>query len=286
MSVLPVRLFGDPVLRTEADPVVTFDRELRTRAFSLQTGQQILDEELDLPAGRAINMGVASAALVYDNALFSYTSPFAGQRYRFQLSPLVGDLQLVQAVADFRRYFFVRPVTLALQGLHNGKYGRDSDGLIDDPDVRLVLETDADGRVWAGSSGGLVLVEADTVRAVFTTDDGLPANSVTDLIVDSRGVLWVTTDEGTARFDGHRFEDVGVGSESATAIAEDRSGAVWVGLGEGALVRYGPGGPERFALPGKHFELSRIMQPLAPYKDVLTVVSGTAHHQAVRGVMS
>jgi hypothetical protein len=31
---------------------------------------------------------------------------------------------------------------------------------------------------------------------------------------------------------------------------------------------------------GKNFELSRIMTPLAPYKDVLTAVSGLAHHQA------
>ncbi|GAA0273783.1 peptide deformylase [Cryptosporangium japonicum] len=30
MSVRPVRLFGDPVLRTPADPVVDFDRQLRS----------------------------------------------------------------------------------------------------------------------------------------------------------------------------------------------------------------------------------------------------------------
>ena len=29
MTVQPIRLFGDPVLRTPADPVVDFDRELR-----------------------------------------------------------------------------------------------------------------------------------------------------------------------------------------------------------------------------------------------------------------
>ena len=29
MTVRPIRLFGDPVLRTQADPVVTFDRALR-----------------------------------------------------------------------------------------------------------------------------------------------------------------------------------------------------------------------------------------------------------------
>jgi hypothetical protein len=31
---------------------------------------------------------------------------------------------------------------------------------------------------------------------------------------------------------------------------------------------------------GKHFELSRILTPLAPYKNQLTAVSGLAHHQA------
>lgn len=30
MTVQPIRLFGDPVLRTPADPVATFDKELRT----------------------------------------------------------------------------------------------------------------------------------------------------------------------------------------------------------------------------------------------------------------
>ena len=29
MTVQPIRLFGDPVLRTPADPVVDFDKELR-----------------------------------------------------------------------------------------------------------------------------------------------------------------------------------------------------------------------------------------------------------------
>ena len=48
---------------------ITFDRELRTRAFSFNTGEQILDDEVDLPAGRALNLGVATAALVYDNSL-------------------------------------------------------------------------------------------------------------------------------------------------------------------------------------------------------------------------
>ena len=36
MTVRAIRLFGDPVLRTEADPVVTFDRELRQLVQDLE----------------------------------------------------------------------------------------------------------------------------------------------------------------------------------------------------------------------------------------------------------
>jgi Tol biopolymer transport system component len=75
----------------------------------------------------AFNMAQASAALVYDNALFGYTSPFAGQRYRFELAPTVGEISFVQALADYRRYLYLRPFTLAVRGLHTGRYGRDDD---------------------------------------------------------------------------------------------------------------------------------------------------------------
>jgi peptide deformylase len=36
VPVQPIRLFGDPVLRTPAEPVVDFDRELRTLVKDLQ----------------------------------------------------------------------------------------------------------------------------------------------------------------------------------------------------------------------------------------------------------
>jgi Tol biopolymer transport system component len=71
------------------------------------------------------NMAQASAALVYDNALMSYTSPFAGQRYHFELSPTLGQLQFTQALLDYRRYLFLRPFTLAVRAMHFGRYGRD-----------------------------------------------------------------------------------------------------------------------------------------------------------------
>lgn len=75
--------------------------------------------------GNAFNMAEGSAALVYDASLQGYTSPFAGMRYRFEVAPTVGTLQFTTLTADFRRYLFLRPFTLAFRGMHIGRYGRD-----------------------------------------------------------------------------------------------------------------------------------------------------------------
>ncbi len=75
--------------------------------------------------GASYNLAEGSAALVYDASLMGYTSPFAGQRYRFEIAPTVGSLQFTSATADYRRYLYLRPFTLAFRGMHVGRYGRD-----------------------------------------------------------------------------------------------------------------------------------------------------------------
>jgi outer membrane protein assembly factor BamA len=71
------------------------------------------------------NLGEATAAMVYDNAVDGYTSPIVGQRYRIEVAPTVGSLQFTSLTTDYRRYFLARPFTLAVRGLHYGRYGRD-----------------------------------------------------------------------------------------------------------------------------------------------------------------
>ena len=56
--------------------------------------------------GEGYNLAQASAALVYDNAVFGYT-----------------------ATADYRRYFLLGPSTFAVRGLHYGRYGRETEGV-------------------------------------------------------------------------------------------------------------------------------------------------------------
>jgi hypothetical protein len=71
--------------------------------------------------------GTGSVAYVGDNSYSAFTNPIQGERYRLELSPTFGSLVYGAALADYRKYFFMRPLTLAFRGLHYGRYGRDSD---------------------------------------------------------------------------------------------------------------------------------------------------------------
>ena len=107
---------------------ISFRRELQTRAVSLRTGALLLDTKEDLPSMPALNLGLATSAVVYDNSLFGATSPVLGNRYRFEVSPTFGSLSFVDILADYRHYFMpLRPFTIATRLLHFGRYGRDSE---------------------------------------------------------------------------------------------------------------------------------------------------------------
>jgi hypothetical protein len=72
-----------------------------------------------------VNVGQVGVAFVGDNSFGGFVSPIAGQRFRFEVTPTVGTLNYQTALADYRRYFFARPVTLAFRGTHFGRYGKD-----------------------------------------------------------------------------------------------------------------------------------------------------------------
>jgi Tol biopolymer transport system component len=68
-----------------------------------------------------------SLSLVHDNSLFGYVGPFAGSRSRFQVSPAFGTWQFTAGLADYRKYLYVRPFTLAFRGMMFGRFGRDAE---------------------------------------------------------------------------------------------------------------------------------------------------------------
>lgn len=81
------------------------------------------------------------------------------------------------------------------------------------------------------------------VHDVWTTEDGLPQNSILSIVQTRDGYLWVGTWNGLARFDGVRFTVFDRGNTPAKknnyiyALYEDRQGSLWIGTGGGGLSR-------------------------------------------------
>ncbi len=119
--------FGGGFTRT------SFDQQIRTTAISLRTGR-VLDDSTETTAlADPLSMPSVSTALVTDNSIFGATSPVAGARSRFEVSPTFGDLKMTTALADYRHYFMpARLYTIAVRGMHYGRYGAGGD------DPRLV----------------------------------------------------------------------------------------------------------------------------------------------------
>ena len=80
----------------------------------------------------------------------------------------------------------------------------------------------------------------------YTLEDGLSQVSIYDLIQDQSGFIWVATQDGLNRFDGHNFKTYKYNSSDSTSISsnfittllEDNSGHVLVGTIDNGLNIY------------------------------------------------
>jgi len=78
---------------------------------------------------------------------------------------------------------------------------------------------------------------------VYTTQNGLPHNRINSLYPDSRGFLWICTDDGLSRFDGQRFTTYttadGLPHIHVNGVLETRAGEYWVAT-DGGVSRFDP----------------------------------------------
>jgi len=80
----------------------------------------------------------------------------------------------------------------------------------------------------------------------WTSENGLPQNSVHRILQTRDGYLWIATEGGVARFNGIQFtifnqeNNPAFTSNDTCCLAEDRSGALWIGTSDG-LLRYAEG---------------------------------------------
>ncbi|NNF03668.1 MAG: peptidase S9, partial [Rhodothermales bacterium] len=99
-----------------------FDYEVDTYYFTpLGVRRERTDLSQDEPD--AVYFGTTGLALVTDYSFFGFTSPIRGGRSRIEVSPYIGSEQFIRLQADYRKYFFLEPFTVAFRGLHVGNYG-------------------------------------------------------------------------------------------------------------------------------------------------------------------
>lgn len=90
---------------------------------------------------------------------------------------------------------------------------------------------------------GVAAVSAQYRFDHWTTDSGLPQNSVFDMVQTRDGYLWLATVDGLARFDGVRFQvfnrsnSPGIINNRFISLFEDSYGDLWAGTEESGLTR-------------------------------------------------
>ncbi len=88
---------------------------------------QTKDKAKDVP--EPFNVGSAYLAFVGDNSSFGITSPMIGYRYRFQVGQMFDEYDITNLSIDLRKYFFLKPISLAFRAMHYGRYGKDANKL-------------------------------------------------------------------------------------------------------------------------------------------------------------
>ncbi|MBK9925060.1 MAG: PAS domain S-box protein [Anaerolineales bacterium] len=82
----------------------------------------------------------------------------------------------------------------------------------------------------------------------ITIEDGLSQNAGLAIFQDSRGYLWIGTQDGLNRYDGYGFkvykhdpdDPTTISHNSILSMGEDKNGSLWIGTWGGGLNRYDP----------------------------------------------
>ncbi|WP_259014101.1 tolB protein precursor [Emticicia fluvialis] len=87
------------------------------------TPQRISQAELEGKGFSPFSLQKLYVAYVGDNSTFGTTAPLNGYRYRFEFSRYFGDIAHNAITADYRKYKYLKPITLAARLYYYGRLG-------------------------------------------------------------------------------------------------------------------------------------------------------------------
>ena len=103
-----------------------FRRDIFHTYYDLQSGVFRARDRSRGVVPDGFNLQRFGIGYVGDNSFFGMASPMAGQRYRFSVEQLFGILDMTTLTADYRKYWFPRPFSIAFRATHIGRYGNNS----------------------------------------------------------------------------------------------------------------------------------------------------------------
>ncbi|WP_246581467.1 hybrid sensor histidine kinase/response regulator transcription factor [Echinicola shivajiensis] len=82
----------------------------------------------------------------------------------------------------------------------------------------------------------------------YTSQDGLPQNSVLAIMQDQKGFLWFGTDDGLAKYDGYQFttfkhspnNNLSLGNNVIRDMVQDKNGFIWISTEGGGINIFDP----------------------------------------------
>ncbi|HXE65157.1 MAG TPA: two-component regulator propeller domain-containing protein [Bryobacteraceae bacterium] len=153
------------------------------------------------------------------------------------------------------------------------------------------IQADRNGNLWITGARGVIERLKDGTLKRYRRNEGLSdAFGMNTVIQDRGGTIWVGTDWGLSRLEGHKFRNLPDSRDGSPArcIFEDREGNLWVGSDNG-LTRYRD---DLFTSLGKSEGLpengpTTLLQDhkgivWAGYDDGLLMINSSTHLLAVR----
>lgn len=151
-----------------------------------------------------------------------------------------------------------------------------------------IVTTDPENNLWLGVSHyigeggqrdiGLVKFDGNRWDLFDTKNSGIPSNSITALVADNEGKIWVGTDIGLSVFDGNTWitydkSNSAIPSLDIRDLAVDAENNIWIGTTEG-LVKFDR---ERWQI----FGLSKSGHPLR--RDYIIYIDKSGNKWICRG---
>src|SRR5580693_7787135 len=160
--------------------------------------------------------------------------------------------QTVQAFAQTKDRYLWIGTTGGLLRFDGGRlvlFDRENTSAFTDNNV-FSLTVTSDDVLWIATEGGGLIRYKDGAFRSFSGKDGLLNDFVRTVYQDSKGKIWIGTDNGLFRFLGDRIERVdnadGIPPIAVHAIHEDNEGRLWAG------------GSKLFSLKGTAYQEYRL----------------------------